>query len=266
VTDLSHTFPNPGIFTGQVAITDNGGATASGIVTICVTDDCGVCGGDGCSCLAGITSGECKTPLSCTGAQELGSCCSGVSSGQCVAGGGGGDLLQSTGSEHCLNGVCVGCVADAGSHSTTNLCGAKSFAFLVSDEVSFAANKAGLCADMQPFVGLNNRQAVLITPNSWSIVGSLLFHGSSLTTAYLNQFTGIFTVDKIGSRAVELKCLSTDTFPCHVGNIIIGVDPSFCFIEFNVGDRKRVPSLSLNSNFVLGGSLLNPNPFSTFVK
>jgi len=250
----SHTFTAPGTFTGQVFIHDNGGANATGTVTICVQDECAVCGGNHCSCTTGILNGNCKTPLTCSGAQNNQACCSGTNAAsvQCTAAqGGGGDLIQTTNNERCLSGVCVGCIAGGVSgFPTFNLCGgSNSFGFLTSADSSTVK---GLCAAMTRTT-FGNQPAVQIT--SWSIAhGPLLFAASGVDQAYLNQFLGTFTFT-VGAKIIILTCVPTANGPpCLVSNIYISTDPTFCYAEF-------VVSSSSQKNAIVGGSLLSPNPF-----
>lgn len=251
----SRVFNTPGTFTGKVAIHHTGsfGANATGTVSICIQDECLVCGGNHCSCLAGILA-SCNSPLTCTGAQSNLPCCSGTNaaSAQCTnAQGGGGDLIQSTNNERCLSGICVGCVTGTSGFPTFNLCGGgNSFGFLTSADSSTVK---GLCAAMT-HITIGNSPGVSIT--SWSIVHPpLLFAASGVTQAYLNQFVGTFRVT-VGAKVIILTCVPVaNGAPCSVANIYISTDPTFCYAEFVVSSNSL-------QNAVIGGTLLSPNPFN----
>jgi len=98
---------------------------------------------------------------------------------------------------------------------------------------------------------------------SWRIVGGPLPFGNTITQAYLNQFVGVFSFESISGRYIELKCFPTPSSPCLVSNIFFGVyGQTFCYAEFDVGEKRKRDTSPLDDTRVVGGTLLSPNPFT----
>jgi len=135
--------------------------------------------------------------------------------------------------------------------------------FQIGADVSFDVRKrdfevhasTGLCANVTHVDHLG-QSVKLVFISSWTIIGELP-DALGITSEYLAQFVNYFSYEVIGNTLVELKCFPTVAYPCTVSTIVFGIG-DVCFVEFNVGDRKR--DLDAN-NHISGGSLLNPNPF-----
>jgi len=247
--------------------TENSGPSNSGITpagnTVCccaqTIDVCAVCGGDSCSCDIGLASGACPTPLQCTPQQEAQSCCTGANANDARCNNtnpAGPDAIKSTNNEKCHLNTCVGCVVganmiDAGSTA----CGPGNIAFLVDND----AGQTLICGNTTRI----SANTVLIT--SWLVVGATATvpNNQTINEAFLNQFVGVFQFFVYDDRYIELKCLPTSDHHCSVSNIRFGsFGHTFCFAEFAVGDKRKRDASPLDDTRVIGGNLLNPNPFT----